>query len=71
MRTPQGGQRDITWVIQYRHPPVGAEVTTWTRSGVADTAYKTKETLRRVREDSPRLEWRAIRVETVQRIEGW
>jgi len=71
MRTPRGGDRIIQWVIQYRLPPVNGSVTTWNRADVTQTAAATHHTLAAHRTDEPEFEWRAIRVETVQRIEDW
>lgn len=71
MKTPQGGQRDTIWVIQYRLPPVNGTVTDWTRHATAYSAAATRAVLGEYRSEAPQFEWRAIRVETTQRAEDW
>lgn len=73
MRTPNGGHRSTQWVIQYRVPPTDGAVVTWTRGEMPpqDTAALVRETLQVARDKAPAFEWRAIRIETVQRVEDW
>jgi hypothetical protein len=78
-QTPAGGQRDTQWVIQYRkiktEPDDGttipAEELLWARHSIAMTGPATRQTLKEMREETSGHEWRAIRIETTQRVEDW
>lgn len=76
MRTPVGGDRSTQWVIQYRIPPVpGGGVTTWTRAELhpdeTSNGPATRSLLDKARKAEPGFEWRAVRIEIVQRVEDW
>lgn len=76
VRTPAGGDRSTQWVLQYRVPPADETlVTAWTRYWAdpefTDTAASTRAVLGNLRESRPEAQWRAIRVESVQRVEDW
>jgi hypothetical protein len=78
-QTPQGGHRDTQWVIQYRkvktEPDDGttipAEELLWNRHAIAQSGAATKQALKEFREETSGLEWRAVRIETTQRVEDW
>lgn len=78
-QTPAGGQRDTQWVIQYRKekvkPDDGTEIPAeellWTRHAVTLSGPATKQVLKEYREETFGLEWRAVRIETTQRVEDW
>lgn len=71
MRTPNGGHRSTQWVLQYRIPPVAGTVTEWQRGGLGDSGPEAQTLLTQLRTEAPSFEWRAIRIETVQRVEEW
>lgn len=83
MRTPTGGDRSTQWVVQYRKAKaetipgedVPHEETMWTRHDVPEevrlSGPAVREFLKAVRAGTFGLEWRAIRIETVQRVEDW
>lgn len=81
MQTPAGGHRDVQWVIQYRKvkaedQEIPQEELLWTRLEGQESedllsGPKVRSTLKLLRENTFGLEWRAIRIETVQRVEGW
>lgn len=82
MHTPTGGQRDTVWVLQRRHRKPEATVdaeggvtyadTTWARlDRTIESAAAARELLTNLRDTYDDVEFRAIRVETVQRVERW
>jgi hypothetical protein len=79
MKTPAGGQRDTQWVIQYREVQLGEkpgvdipqEEKLWVRYAIAHGGPATRQVLMEMRDETNGLEWRAIRIETVQRVEDW
>jgi hypothetical protein len=74
VRTPNGGQRDTQWVIQYRQEPATeTALTGWTRYQTSGnpSGPQVRLILEQLREGAPDYQWRAIRLETVQRVEDW
>lgn len=76
MKTPAGGHRSTQWVIQHRRPATPeAAVTPWERypadPSFTATGQSTRAVLVSLRENVSEQEWRAVRVETVQRVEDW
>lgn len=76
MKTPTGGDRSTQWVIQYRTPAVAENaVVVWKRYQVDPEFVVSRPRMQGIlttlRGDRPDLEWRAVRIETVQRVEDW
>jgi hypothetical protein len=75
MKTPTGGDRSVQWVIQYRRTD-GDEIRVWQHAVTdgpvlnAQEAEQSLATLRAQEWQHP-YEFRCIRVESVQRVEGW